>query len=239
MRLARVRGVVLLPSVVLALVLLNPALALATAEHDSHKTHAHGKKHAAGDAHGGGHHESFKDINWFSFDYGPGKTHKNPPIGWTIVNFAILVFLLVKLTGKPMTGYLKSRAEQIERDLAEAAKLRKEAEGKLEEIDNKVYKLDDDVANIKLAVAEDAQAEKQRIIEAAQREAETIVEAAERTLNVEIERAKRRLEVSAVDAALKAAELILKKEIKTDDLERLRSEYKAQIEQVDLSGGNN
>ena len=44
--------------------------------------------------------------------YGKDKAKKNPPLGWAIVNFTILIFLLVRLVGKPFRDYLRVRSEK-------------------------------------------------------------------------------------------------------------------------------
>lgn len=198
-----------------------------------------GAKHAgakhAGAKHGGSHKPA--PINWTSFNYkGKGSQWASAPFLFTLINFALLVYLLVRFTRKPLGGYLAERYEKIKTDLDEAARLREEAAKKLAEVDGRLANLDKEIGELKAAVADDAELERQHIIENAEKEAEALVSATERTLQVELERAKRQLEVSAIQAALQAAEKLLKKEVGEQDARRMHEEYFAQIE--DMGGGN-
>jgi F-type H+-transporting ATPase subunit b len=217
--------------------------------HGHDKAHGHGATkgpgaHKGHGAHGHGHKEP--PINWTSFDYkkrkdGAKPKWLNPPLLFAFINFAILLYLLVRFAGKPLSAYLAERHTQIKKDLAEAARLRDEAEAKLSKVDEKLSGLDAEIAEIKASVQADAEAEKKRIIEHAEAEAEALVAGAERTLDIEIERAKRKLEVSAVQAALQSAEKLLKREVNDADVTRLREEYLAQISsgsEASTGGGN-
>lgn len=202
-------------------------------------TKTHGNKHDAKGAHGT---HKPAPINWTSFDYkGKGSKWTSAPFLFTLINFALLVYLLVRFTRKPLGGYLAERYEKIKTDLDEAARLREEAAKKLAEVDGRLANLDKEIGELKAAVAEDAELERQRIIENAEKEAEALVGASERTLQVELERAKRQLEVSAIQAALQAAEKLLKKEVGEQDARRMHEEYFAQIEdpQIKQVGGGN
>ncbi|PID38511.1 MAG: hypothetical protein CSB49_05195, partial [Proteobacteria bacterium] len=180
-----------------------------------------------------------------SFDYkkkkdGSAPKWANAPLLFAFINFAILLYLLIRFAGKPLSDYLAERHEQIKKDLDEAAKLRDEAKAQLDEVNTKLAGLDDEIAEIKRAVKADAEEEKKRIIANAEAEAEALVTGAERTLDIEIERAKRKLEVSAVQAALRSAEKLLEREIKDADVTRLREEYLTQISSNEAStGGGN
>lgn len=204
---------------------------------NTHKNTGHKKAHADGhDSHG--HHDP---INWTSMDYKPSPAQpkpawKNPPLIFAFINFGILVFLLVYFVRKPLGSFLQERHESIKIALSEAKELRAQAATRLQEMELKLAKLDDEIASIKESVKEDAAQEKKKIIEQAKDDATALVESADRTLNLEVERAKRKLEVMAIEAALAAAEKILKNEVSAQDVARLRGEYFEQIEQI--GGGN-
>jgi F-type H+-transporting ATPase subunit b len=192
---------------------------------------AHGDGH--GDAHGG-HGVTHLD-NWWSFDFGPGKTHKNGPFGFAILNFIILLWLVGKFGAKPFKAYLETRHSTIKKDLEEAAQVNAQARAKLEEIEAKLRNVDKEIAELKAAVARDAALEKDRIIKAAEEEAERIVKAADETMDRELRRAHRRLELEAVNAAMAAADKLIRKEVNDSDRRRLNEEYFAQLGQ----GGSN
>ena len=196
---------------------------------------AHGDEAPGADAHGGGHAER-APINWFSFDYGHGKKkdgsaykHANAPLGFSIMNFAILIFILVKFTRKPISSYLVNRADEIEKALEEAAALRDAAKTKLAEIEEKLASLDVEVEQIKKDVAKDAELEKGRIIQTAEAEAARIVKQADTSMQREIRRAKRSLEAEVGTQSLRVAEEMISKNINNADRKRLNEEFIAQI----------
>ena len=198
----------------------------------------HGEEAGGGhadEAHGGGH-GAMAPINWFSFDYGHGKKkdggaykYANPPLGFGIMNFVILMIILVKFTRKPIGTYLVNRADEIEKNLEEAAALRDAAQAKLAEIEKKLSNLDDEVEQIKKDVAADAELEKGRIIKDAEAEADRIVKNAETSMQREIRRAKRSLEAEVVTQSLRVAEDMIAKSINNADKKRLNEEFIAQI----------
>ncbi len=205
----------------------------------------HGHEHGAGgshddahgdDAHGGGDHGGMAPINWFSFNYGhgarkDGTTYKyaNPPLGFGIINFAILIILLVKFTRKPISTYLVNRADEVEKALKEAAELRDAAHKKLAEIEARLSDLDGEVQKIKDNVKKDAEEEKVRIIKAAEAESERVIKNAETALQREVRRAQCELEAQAVEQAMRAAEELITKNINAVDKKRLNEEFIAQI----------
>jgi len=89
--------------------------ALAFAQEGEHA--AAGEAHeAAGEGHGEGHGEH-------------GEAHEAPTLdwgrlGWQILNFGALLFLLVKFGGPPVAKALAARHQQIKSDLASAAETR-------------------------------------------------------------------------------------------------------------------
>ena len=218
----------------------SPTWAASSSTTSAEAPYGHVSKHAAhADAHGHDAAAGGETINWFSFDYGPGKAHANPPFFWMLVNFAILLFLLAKFAMPAIGRYLRQRSAQVRTDLDAAAALRREAEGQLDTITKKLHQLDKEIAEIKTSVAVDAEREKAQIVENAEEEAKRIVENAERTVQQEIERVKRTLEVTAIQAAMDAAEKILTDRVTEDDHIRLRNEYISTLGESKAAGGAN
>lgn len=211
-----------------------PAEAEHSSAHSAGASHDHGA-HDDGHDHGGGHKTKHLE-NWFSLSFGEGKKYKNGPFAFMILNFVLLCWLLVKFTKKPVTQYLETRHDTIRDNLAEAAELRKQASAKLAEIENKLDNLKQEIASIKKGVAADAELEKKRIIEAAQTEADRIIQQADKTLDNDLKRARKMLEKEAADAAMTAAEKLIKEQINKKDLKRLNEEY---FEQIASSGESN
>jgi F-type H+-transporting ATPase subunit b len=183
---------------------------------------------SSGGGHVGGHEVRHLD-NWFSFSFGPGKEHQNGPLAFAILNFVLLFWLVVRFGRKPFSEYLQQRHSSVRKDLEDAAALHRQARQQLDEMDDKLRGLEREIAEIKAAVAADAQLERDRIIKAAEAEAGRIIAQADETLSKELLRARRRLEAEAVDAAMKAAEKLLKQKVNDADRQRLAEDYFAEL----------
>jgi F-type H+-transporting ATPase subunit b len=194
----------------------------------------HGDAHGDPGAHGG--HAVHLD-NWFSFDYGkPDSKYRNGPLLFAIINFAILVWLLVRFTRKPISEYLENRHATIRRDLEQAAELRQQAQRKLQDIEAKIESIDAEIAQIKADVAKDAEQEKLRIIQTAEAEADRIIKSADQTMEREIQRARKKLEGEAVETALRLAEELIRDKINLADRRKMNERY---IQQLTASGDSN
>jgi F-type H+-transporting ATPase subunit b len=174
--------------------------------------------------------------NWWGHAIWSDHAYENGPFAFAIINFIILVWLVGKFARKPFASYLDTRHTTIRENLAEATRMRDEAKSKLSEIQRKLDGLDREIADIKEHVAKDAEAEKQRIIADAHKEAERIVEQADKTLEKDLRRARKLLEREAVDAAMAAAESLVRQKITDSDRNRINEEY---FEQIASSGGSN
>jgi len=67
---------------------------------------------------------------------------------WRILNFAILVFLLVKFAGKPLKNFLKQRTEMIEKSIKEAQEAKEIAKKALAEVEERLKLKDKEIAEI-------------------------------------------------------------------------------------------
>ena len=188
---------------------------------EAHGDHAHGAE-AHGD-HGHGHGGGI--TNWFRFP----ADGENGPFGFAILNFVLLVYLLVRFGKKPFVQFLETRHGTIRDNLAEATRMRQEAQAKLDAIKGKLSNLDAEIAEIKAGVRADAMREKDQIIADARSQADQLIEAADRTLEDEVRRARRMLEREAVSAAMTAAEKMVRDKINSSDRKRINEDYFKQI----------
>lgn len=209
--------------------------------HGTPPAEAHGGgDHGHGDHSHGGHHKAKVIDNWFHVTgFGPDKPIKNGPLFFALLNFVLLCYLLLRFTKKPISEYLANRHDTIKRDLEQAATLRQQAREKLAQVGTRLGKIDDEIAEIKAGVAQDAEREKERIIAKANDEAARIIKQAESTMEREIRRARRRLEAGAVEAALGTAEKLLKENLNAADRKRINDAYVAQIGDSTSPGGAN
>ena len=179
-----------------------------------------------GEAHPAGH---APHINWFSFDY-RDDPEKGPPLGMAILNFAILVGLLVVFAGPKLRKYLHTRHDTIKRELEEGKRLRAEAARTLEEYKNKIAGVDAEVAKLVSEIRKQAEDEKARIVAEAEAHAAQVKRDAELRIAAEIDRSRRLLEREVVDAAIAAAEKILRDSARDDDQRRMVQDFISDVE---------
>ena len=128
----------------------------------------------------------------------------------SFVNFAILLYLIVRFGGPKIQASLKARKEKIERDMDEAARLRAEAKEELAGLRARVDKLDEERAALMSDYRKAGEAERDRIIEEAKAQAERIREEAVLASKSESTRARQGLQREILDRAFKEAEAQLK-----------------------------
>ncbi len=161
-----------------------------------------------------------KAINWADF-----SNKKQPPLAVYLLNFAALIFVLVKLLGGPIMNGLKDRKNRIAKDIEEAARMKKEAEKRAEKYQAQLEGLGADQEATKKALLEAGEADKKRIVREAEEKAARLERDAAQLLEQESRQRKQDLTRETVEAALVAAEELLKKGMTQADQERLAEEF--------------
>ncbi len=203
----------------LAVVFLLGALALAApavafAEEQAHEgagaTHhaAAGEGHAEGEPgeHGAAHEAPSLDVK---------------KLGWQFLNFGILVFLLIKFGGPPVTKALQARSEQIKTDLASAAEARAAAQARFEQQEKRLAALEHEIAAITANIKQEAEAEKARLIAIAEERAKRIREESEFIIEQQVKQAQEDLRREVAAAAVALAEQIVRTQIGSGDQQKL------------------
>jgi F-type H+-transporting ATPase subunit b len=158
-------------------------------------------------------HDKIPNMNWV----GENPEGDGPPAVLMFVNFAVFVGLVVGLGRKPLLRYMESRHTLIKDALQEAAKIRADAQAKLEEYSQRIADVDTEVDQLIADVRADAQAEKERIIEEGRQQAERMKRDAESRIAAEFARARQEIEQEVVAAAVAAAEALLRKSATSRD----------------------
>jgi F-type H+-transporting ATPase subunit b len=142
-----------------------------------------------------------------------------------VVNFLILIALLSRFLFKPLTKFLKERAEGIEKSLAEA-KLAREAAGKAqEEYRAQILATQREAAALREQTQREVEAERQRLLKASRDEAQRMVAEAKAAIETETKRARASLREEVVNLSLAAAERLLGRAMTADDQKRLADQY--------------
>jgi F-type H+-transporting ATPase subunit b len=191
------------------------ALALPAAAFAQENEHpAAGEGHeAAGEAQGEGHGEQ-------------GAEHEAPSIsvktlGFQLLNFAVLVFLLVKFGGPAVSKALQARSQQIKTDLASAAELRAAAQARFEQQEKRLASLEQEIAAITASIKQEAEAEKARLIATAEERARRIREESEFIIEQQVKQAEEDLRREVAAAAVALAEKIVRTQMGAGDQQRL------------------
>ncbi len=140
---------------------------------------------------------------------------------WRILNFAILVFLLVKFVGKPLKAFLKQRTDMIEKSIKEAQEAKEIAKKALAEVDERLKLKDKEIAEILSLAKVSGEDDKKRLVEDAERLKVKILEQAKANIEHEVKMAKEAIKAEAVEEAIKLSEEKIRSRLTKDDQEKI------------------
>ena len=140
---------------------------------------------------------------------------------WTLLVFALVVFVLGRFAWKPILGGLQAREKFIRDSLEEARRDRLEAEARLKEYVDQLNHARSEATAIVEESRRDADVVRRRIEEDAHAEAGRIVERAKREIGLAQEAAVKELYDVSARLTTEVAGRILAREINSADHERL------------------
>lgn len=118
---------------------------------------------------------------------------------YPFINFSIFIGLAIYFFRGPITKMLTGRREEFQKLMAEAASAKREAEEKLEVINERLANLDSEIDGIKNKSVEQAKYESEKIIDEANRLAEHLKKEAKSISEAELIRAKHELQKEIMD----------------------------------------
>ena len=128
---------------------------------------------------------------------------------WRVMNFAALVFLLVKFGGRPAARYFDDRRRGIADELKNMEARRDEAERACKEFEARLAGMEDEIAlTVERAVAA-AGKEKERILAEAEQAAQEIKRQAEAAVQAAMAAAQRGLQQEVAEQAAAMAEQLI------------------------------
>ena len=149
---------------------------------------------------------------------------------WKIVNFAILVFILVKFMGKPLKEFLRKRTEVIEKTLQEAREAKELALKALIEVEERLKYKDKEIEEILAASRSSAKLDLDSLIHQGERMRDKILEHAQTGIEFGLRQAKEEIRAEAVEIAMEMAEKKLKEKLTPETQDRLIEESLVKIE---------
>jgi F-type H+-transporting ATPase subunit delta len=138
---------------------------------------------------------------------------------WSFVNFAILVGLLAFFARKPLKEFFINRHRKVKEEIEEAERLKREAEKRYQEHQERVAALGKELEEMRNSFKEEREKERGMILEEAERSGRRIRNEAQGIAEGEVQRVKKLLQEEAAELTVKVAGDILKKEIGHEDQE--------------------
>jgi len=167
-------------------------------------------------------------------DHG-GEVDLFKKVGIPAINFVLYIAVLVFFLAKPLKAFFAKRRDEIAARLESAEKLKRDAEAKYKEYEDKLKALEDEGARILEEARAEGEAEKQRLIESAKVAAARVTEDARRRVEAEVRAARIALRKEAVAEAVQAARQILEQQLTPADDQKL---MQATVSQVEKLGGH-
>ncbi len=133
------------------------------------------------------------------------------------INFIVLFGALAYLLSKPLRRFLEGRAGKIDHSLKEAEDSRQDAEKRLEEVKNRLSRIEEEIIEIKTAGESEGQREKERIIKEALHEAEKIRRFTKEEIEMFTQAGIRELKEYAAELATAIALERIKKKMTAED----------------------
>lgn len=132
---------------------------------------------------------------------------------WKILNFAILVFILVKFLGKPFKNFLKQRTELIEKTLKEAREAKELAARALAEVEDRLKSKDKEIQDIISISERSARVEYDQLIKQGEEMREKVIAQAKSNIDYELKAAIETIKAEAVEIAMELAEKKIKERL--------------------------
>lgn len=151
-------------------------------------------------------------------------------LGLAALNLSILLFLIYRFAGKPISDFLFQRSEGIRAALREAQAQLAAAQAENAKLQDRLAHLADESREIVELASRQAKAESARMQQRGQESAVRIREEAQRVADMEIARARQALREEAAKLATSLAAELLRERIRPEDDQRLLSEFVARVE---------
>jgi F-type H+-transporting ATPase subunit b len=165
------------------------------------------------------------EVNLFAGDVGNAI--------WTLVIFILVIVVLGKFAWGPLLNALQQREQFIRTSLQEAKDDREAAEARLQEYEERLQQATTEATQIVEQGRQDADKAKARIEETARTEADKMLNRAKREIDLAKQSAIKDLYATSAELATDIAEKVLKRELSSQDHERLIEESIEELNRQD------
>jgi F-type H+-transporting ATPase subunit b len=153
------------------------------------------------------------------------EKNEPPPFLAAVLNFGVLAFVLYRFGKKPVGEALLKRKQSIMSEIDNASQLKREAEKRLREYEERFEKIESTLAALKAEYASQAQLEKKHILAEAEERRTRMKRDAEFRIEQELKAARIELLREAVQGSTAAAEEMIRKRAAQADYDRMAEDY--------------
>jgi F-type H+-transporting ATPase subunit b len=157
---------------------------------------------------------------------------------WHVVNLILIVGVVVYFGRAPIKSFLAERRQKIAEGIAEAQRELASAEKRLGECQARAARLDDELAEIRRMVRDQAVADRERILADARATAERIRRDAVVAAEQEVRHARESLRAETADLAVRLAGEILHTQVTEDDRARLVDDFVERVAEAPAAGAD-
>ena len=205
---------------VLGLAMATPSLAFAETSHSESVAHE-----LALEAEGHGSHGGHGELTF-------GGLIRSREFQGTVVNFLALLALFAWVIRKKGNPALAERRKQVEQELAEAKRLREEAQKRHMETQARLERLDQEMVAIRAEMVKAGEAERDRIVAQAEEKAARMRKDTSFLIDQQIKQLRQDLTREASSAAVAAAHELLEQRTSKDDQDRLAEAYLTRLDEI-------
>jgi len=210
-----------LSGMLLAVMLVSPGLALAEAGHGESVAHEVTVEETGHGAHDDGHGELKLS-----------SLLKSREFQGSVFNFLVLVGLLTWIIRKKGNPALAARRAEVEKELAEAKRLRAEAEKRHMETATRLERLDEEMVQIRGDMIKAGEAERDRIVAQAEEKAARMRKDTSFLIEQQVKQLRKELTHQAASAAVIAAQELLQQRTTDADQDQLAEAYLNRLDEV-------
>ena len=142
-----------------------------------------------------------------------------------VVNFALLVFVVVRMGRQPLLTFLQSRRDAIQTSLSEASRIKAEAEAKHRQYADRLSQLDKELASLRAEMIKAGEQERDRIVAEAEAKAARLRQDANFIIEQKLKQLRIDLTKEAVESAIQAAESLIRQQATPADQQKIAQDY--------------
>ena len=172
-------------------------------------------------------------VAWSQGSEPAGKEEKSEPpheLLYKTINFVILVGGLGYLLRKPLAEFFSSRSASIQKALDEGRKALEASQAQLRAVEEKLGRLEAEIAAFKESAAREMEADRQRLQQASAEEAARILESARAQTDTAVRGAKLELKNYAAQRSVILAEELIRARLDDAGRRRLVAQFVTTIE---------